>query len=361
MTNKYFTKAVNIVNKKGGSMISLESDYINSHHNLDVKCNDNHLFKICLNNIKKDRWCPHCSSRKMERFTKELVQTITNKKFIKIRPNWLKNNEGNNLELDMYCEELKLAIEYNGIQHYEFKKFFHKNETNFQKRLADDKLKAQLCTNNKIDLIVVPYTVKDIKKYIVDELNKRSIQLNNLDKDIVIKNEMMQNLIAKVAENNGTLLTSNAIDRDDTVEIRCSLNHVWKTRAVKILSGSWCHTCGLIVTDITKDKISTKIKEFLQTEEGKINKKQSHEKRSQTMRERKLAKIIELTEKTCKGNNSCGLTKPIYEFNKRHAASDGYNAMCKICVGINKQIYKTNQCKINNDPELLTAKNLPDG
>ena len=283
----------------------------------------------------------------MERYTKELVQTITNKKFIKIRPNWLKNNEENNLELDMYCEELQLAIEYNGIQHYEFKKFFHKDETNFQKRLADDKLKAWLCVKNEIDLIIVPYNIKDIKKYIVDELNKRSIQLSNLDKDIIIKNEMMQNLIAKVAENNGTLLTSNVIDRDDMVEIKCNLNHVWKTRAAKILFGSWCHTCGLTVTDITKDKISSKIKEFLQTEEGKLNKKQSHEKRSQTMRERKLEKITQLTEKTCKGNNSCGLTKPINEFNKRQAAGDGYNSMCKLCVGINKQIYKTKYIKTN--------------
>jgi hypothetical protein len=68
----------------------------------------------------------------------------------------------------MYCEELKLAIEYNGIQHYEFTKFFHKDETNFQKRLADDKLKTQLCIKNEIDLIIVPYNKKDIKKYIVD-------------------------------------------------------------------------------------------------------------------------------------------------------------------------------------------------
>ena len=53
MPNKYFNIFKDLVIKKGGLVISLESDYINSHYNLDVKCNDNHLFKICLNNIKK--------------------------------------------------------------------------------------------------------------------------------------------------------------------------------------------------------------------------------------------------------------------------------------------------------------------
>ena len=340
MTNKYFTKAVNIVNKKGGLIISTEKDYLNAHSKLEVECYEKHNFHITLSNLNLNRWCPDCSSRKMERYTKELIQTITNKKFIKIRPKWLKNNEGNNLELDIYCEELKLAIEYNGIQHYKFIKFFHKDELNFQKRLADDKLKALLCIKKGIDLIVVPYNIKNIKKYIVDELNKRSIQLNNLDKEIIIKNEMMQNLTTKIAENNGILLTRNVIDRDDMIEIKCNLNHVWKTRVVKILSGSWCHTCGLTVNNITKEKISTKIKIFLQSDEGKINKKMSHQKRSQTMQIKKLAIMEQIIEKTCKGTNSCGLTKPINEFNKRKASGDGYNGMCKKCVGINKQIYK---------------------
>ncbi len=344
----YFAKAVNIVNKKGGNMISLDSDYLNAYSKLKVECNENHKFDITLSNLNLDRWCPECSSRKMERYTKELIQTITNKKFIKIRPDWLKNNEGNNLELDMYCEELKLAVEYNGIQHYKFSSFFHKDEISFQKRLTDDKLKSQLCINNKIDLIIVPYTMKDkdIKKYIIDELNKRNISLTNLDKEIIIKNELMLNLIAKVEKNHGELLTTNVIDRNDKIQIKCNLNHTWETKVSKILSGSWCHICGLVVSDITKQKISSKIKEFLQTDEGKENKKRSHQKRSQTIQERKLEIMEQLKEKICRGTNSCGLTKPINEFHKRKASGDGYNGMCKICVGKHKKIYKNKSTNI---------------
>jgi hypothetical protein len=85
MSNKYFIKAVNIVNKKGGSLISTEKDYLNAHSKLEIKCNEKHNFHITLSNLNLNRWCPHCSSRKMERYTKELIQTITNKKFIKLQ------------------------------------------------------------------------------------------------------------------------------------------------------------------------------------------------------------------------------------------------------------------------------------
>lgn len=341
--SKYFTKAETIVNSKGGIMLSSSTEYLSAYSKLSVQCNEQHVFEITLSNLNLNRWCPHCSTRKMERYTKELVQTITNKKFIKIRPDWLKNKEGNNLELDMYCEELKLAIEYNGIQHYKFSSYFYKDEASFQKRLDDDKLKAQLCTNNKIDLIVVPYTVKDVKKYIIDELTKRNIELTNLDKEIIVKSELLQKLNEIVAEKNGQIITKCIIDRDDKIKLKCDKNHCWETRASKILSGSWCHKCGLEVDDETKNKISSKLKLFLQSEEGKLNKKLSFEKRSETMLQRKLEKMAGTTHKVCKGTNSCGQEKEIAHFHKRKASSDGYGSMCKDCVSKNKQLYKNKQ------------------
>ena len=47
-------------------------------------------------------------------------------KFEKIRPNWLRCSYSNRpLELDLYYEELKVAIEYNGKQHNEYVPYFH--------------------------------------------------------------------------------------------------------------------------------------------------------------------------------------------------------------------------------------------
>lgn len=75
---------------------------------------------------------------------------------------FLKNPEtGRFLELDCYNEELKIAIEYNGIQHYKHPNQFNMTNEAFIKQLRRDELKRELCDNNGVYLITVPYTVKD--------------------------------------------------------------------------------------------------------------------------------------------------------------------------------------------------------
>jgi len=311
ITNKYFISFLELVHKKNGQVISKENDYISSHHKLIVLCQDNHKFEICLNNLKKDRWCPQCSTRKMERYTKQVAITILDKNFLKIRPDWLKNKEGNNLELDMYNDELKLAIEYNGIQHYKYCEFFHKSTEDFNKRVEDDKLKAELCKLNKIDLIVVPYTEKP-KDFLLTEFNKRNLKLFNLDKDIIIKNELIEKLELIVNDKNGNILTkpTDIVTRNDTIQIRCHKGHTWETKVGKILSGSYCHTCGFEVSDETKLKISTKMKEYNQSVEGKLKKEQRDEPMSYDLIKKSIKKSIKYIElKTYKNYFKSSLTK----------------------------------------------------
>lgn len=110
---------------------------------------------------------------KGEKECKRSVEEITQKHFTKHRPDFLKNEiTGKNLELDCYNDELKLAIEYNGIQHYEYTPIFHKNRESFYNTKYRDKIKETLCRQKEVKLIVVPYTVKlqDIKKYIQEKI-----------------------------------------------------------------------------------------------------------------------------------------------------------------------------------------------
>lgn len=78
--------------------------------------------------------------------------------FEKIRPKWLLNiNSNYPLELDLYNDKLKIAVEYNGKQHYEFCPYFHKNEDHFIKQQERDLLKNELCIKNGIKLINIHY------------------------------------------------------------------------------------------------------------------------------------------------------------------------------------------------------------
>ena len=52
---------------------------------------------------------------------------------------------------------LKYLIEFNGIQHYEFRKKLHKTEEEFEKSLYRDNLKKDYCIRNKIKLFIIKY------------------------------------------------------------------------------------------------------------------------------------------------------------------------------------------------------------
>ena len=74
----------------------------------------------------------------------------------------------------MYDSELKLAVEYNGRQHYEFIPFFQKTKDGFRNQQYRDKMKKDICKKLNINLIDVPYTVKleDIEYYLTDKLRQ---------------------------------------------------------------------------------------------------------------------------------------------------------------------------------------------
>ena len=112
---------------------------------------------------------------KMEGLCRKILEKTFDKKFPSTRPNFLKNpSTGYNLELDCFNSELKLALEYNGIQHYHYPNKFHKTRAEFDYQLEKDQLKSNLCKQNNITLITIPYTIKksELISYITNELTK---------------------------------------------------------------------------------------------------------------------------------------------------------------------------------------------
>lgn len=80
--------------------------------------------------------------------------------FTKVRPKWLRNPKTNRpLELDGFCPNLMMAVEYNGIQHYEWPNFFHKTKEEFDALQYRDQKKVEICIEKNICLLVIPYTV----------------------------------------------------------------------------------------------------------------------------------------------------------------------------------------------------------
>lgn len=115
---------------------------------------------------------------------KRVMQILFQKPFIKARPNFLRNpvtENQYNLELDCYNPELRLAVEYNGKQHYQYVPYFHRNKEHFLNQKYRDELKRRMCRDNNILLIEVPYTVPihKIQTYLEAKLTKNGYILNS--------------------------------------------------------------------------------------------------------------------------------------------------------------------------------------
>lgn len=65
---------------------------------------------------------------------------------------WLKSSVGDSMPLDFYLSDYNTAIECQGIQHYEPKGIFTEEKANYTKEL--DKLKAELCKQNNIKIVL---------------------------------------------------------------------------------------------------------------------------------------------------------------------------------------------------------------
>ena len=109
--------------------------------------------------------CPICSKFTREEYVKDLLYNITKKDFTKTRTlPWLKDDTNNNhMELDGYNDELKVAFEYQGEQHYILTYKNQYNNETLENIKRKDKLKLKLCYENGVKLIVVPYWVHNTR------------------------------------------------------------------------------------------------------------------------------------------------------------------------------------------------------
>lgn len=153
-----------LADARGGKCLS--DEYTNAATKLRWKCAKGHEWEAVPGSVRNgNSWCP-CCRFKNEQVCRETFETLTQKNFAKCKPKWLQG-----LELDGYCEELGIAFEYQGEQHYEIVAHWHKNgEEDLKAQQARDAKKEHLCDENWITLIVIPCTVKNKRVFIDHEL-----------------------------------------------------------------------------------------------------------------------------------------------------------------------------------------------
>lgn len=146
----------NILNDKYD--FTLIGDYVNAHTKMKLKCNRcnkiNYLSWHQINTCKVR--CIHCRDNvssygelRVKKFLDENEVRYT------IQKHFRECMDIRTLPFDFYIDEMNIAIEYDGQQHYE--KCFGMTDEELEDRRRKDNIKTQFCIGNNIKLIRIPY------------------------------------------------------------------------------------------------------------------------------------------------------------------------------------------------------------
>jgi len=132
-------------------------------HKIEIICSKHgSFFQKAANHIDSGQGCPSCTKNQVsEPLFREVLEKIFVDKFNKeykfpnTRPEWLRNPEtGWALELDCYNEELELAFELHGIQHYEPVEYFG-GEKRYIKQYRRDLRTRNVCWEKGVTLFAI--------------------------------------------------------------------------------------------------------------------------------------------------------------------------------------------------------------
>ncbi len=116
-------------------------------------------------------------ARKNETRCREIFESLYQRPFPSVRPAFLKRANGYALELDGYNKDLKLAFEYQGVQHYKFSPRFHRSEKDFTDQVERDRDKRLLCQKAGVTVLEIPYSIRyeKLESYIREQLRNRGL------------------------------------------------------------------------------------------------------------------------------------------------------------------------------------------
>jgi len=223
-----------IATGRGGELVSIKYDGLTKH--LTWRCEQGHQWDATPNNVKNHgSWCKDCVFNVGEELTRAAVEEAfaclgALGRFDRTRAlPWLENKE-----LDGYNETIKMAFEYNGIQHYESVDHYGGDDALVSQKIRDER-KEVLCRENCVLLIVTPHTVKfsDIRDYVRKQLTDWGYPIepkqgtdqefyDSIRKKNPRKDHMLERARAAIMERGGELVSESYVGYKIPLNFTCS-------------------------------------------------------------------------------------------------------------------------------------------
>jgi len=270
-----------IAASRGGKCIS--SKYFGMQKKLTWGCAHGHVWKSTPATVViAGSWCPECSAGLGERLTRAAFEHFTGKTFQKCKPDWLVSERATRLELDGYNEELQVAFEHQGDQHYKEIAFFTKN-TLYQQRKNDDETKRRICLSRGVILIEVQQvgrqiSVANLGQWVETALLSKGVKIVNSGSQPNYRpayatsgaTTALERLRALAIGKGGKCLESLYLGSKEPHRFICDRGHKWSASAESISQGKWCAKCAAAKKAVNTRHSQNSINEIAIRRGGKL-------------------------------------------------------------------------------------------
>jgi DNA-directed RNA polymerase subunit RPC12/RpoP len=161
--NNSIDVAHSIAKDRGGECLS--TIYKNNKINMKWKCGKcKNIWEARLDRIKSGTWCPSCRRSRGER----LIEKHLKSNAIEFIPEFRISLK--NLRFDFYLPRLKIAIEFDGIQHFQIHKRYSRTKEELVYRQNLDIEKVKYCLDKGIQIIHIHYLDLNYVDYILHKI-----------------------------------------------------------------------------------------------------------------------------------------------------------------------------------------------
>lgn len=244
---------------KGGQCLS--EQYVHINHPLRFRCTDGHEWETTPGNVKSGTWCPQCFNV-TEALVRQFFEAVFEVEFPNTAPAWLQSPNRGRCVLDGYNEQLRMAFEYHGLQHFQHVDYFHKYVKPGSKTLLEqqerDAYVRLACEANDVLLIeVLPLPNRFTQAEFIAHV-RRAIEAkrgSDIPESAIVRYSQLparasklQQIKAIAESQGGACLSTKYVSSISKMMFRCAKGHEFEAIPKTVQKGHWCQQCGFETT-----------------------------------------------------------------------------------------------------------------